>query len=676
MKKAMLLFVSAVLSMCLAPKIHSQSVGISSDGATPNANAMLDVSSPAAGNGKGLLIPRITEVQRTTASAALAGGLLDDSGKLRGGAAQGLLIYQTNGTQGFYYNTSITLIPAWVYIGGGTVNSVGTTAPLTGGPIITSGTIGITKATASADGYLGQGDFSTFNTGATAANSATNDNTALTIVKRDASGKFSASSINANLTGNVTGNLIGNADTATNVTGPVGISNGGTGGTDQGTARTNLGLGSMAIQNANGIVVTGGTIDGTIIGSTASASGTFTNATVSNTGAFHVGPTIALWKGQGALTGNIVVGDGGGSLTHTGGDEGLYNTFQGIGAGAVTSSGYNSTAVGYQSLCANTIGVDNTAIGSLSLSKNTTASACTAVGYKSLWSNAVGGDGNTAIGCNSLSSNTDGYSNTSIGQNSLELNTHGSGNTATGWGALVGNKIGGNNTATGCSALADNTGSDNTAVGFESLVMNDGGDNNTVVGSTSLDRNTSGNYNTAVGTYALRNNHTGNSNTAIGGSTDVTGIAAYNQTAVGYAAVCDADSHVRIGNDAVTQIGGAVAWSNLSDARAKENVKDSDLGLDFIRKLRPVKFNFIGQSEVRDGFIAQEVESACSELGITFSAVRRPASEKAQYALSYGEFVVPLVNSVKELKKENDELKSENEALKADIKAIKERLGM
>jgi len=98
---------------------HAQPMGasISSEGAEPNANAMLDVQSPATGTGKGLLVPRITENQRTNASAAMAGGLLGNTGDLRGGAAQGLIVYQTDGSQGFYYNTSTTATPAWSYIG-------------------------------------------------------------------------------------------------------------------------------------------------------------------------------------------------------------------------------------------------------------------------------------------------------------------------------------------------------------------------------------------------------------------------------------------------------------------------------------------------------------------------------------------------------------------------------
>jgi len=57
------------------------------------------------------------------------------------------------------------------------------------------------------------------------ANAATAINTALAIVKRDASGNFSAGTITASLTGNVSGNVSG---TSANVTGIVAIANGGT----------------------------------------------------------------------------------------------------------------------------------------------------------------------------------------------------------------------------------------------------------------------------------------------------------------------------------------------------------------------------------------------------------------------------------------------------------------
>jgi len=102
---------------------------ISTDGTPPNTNAMLDVQSPSTGDGKGMLIPRVTVNQRTNASASLAGGLLDGSGNLRGGAAQGLIVYQTDGSQGLYFNSSLTAAPTWVYLGNSTTNYL----PLTGG---------------------------------------------------------------------------------------------------------------------------------------------------------------------------------------------------------------------------------------------------------------------------------------------------------------------------------------------------------------------------------------------------------------------------------------------------------------------------------------------------------------------------------------------------------------
>jgi hypothetical protein len=92
-------------------------------------------------------------------------------------------------------------------------------------------------------------------------------NTVSTIVARDASGNFSAGTITATLTGNVTGNVTGNltgtvTGNATNVTGIVGIANGGTGASTAALARTGLGLGTLATQASTSVSITGGTITG------------------------------------------------------------------------------------------------------------------------------------------------------------------------------------------------------------------------------------------------------------------------------------------------------------------------------------------------------------------------------------------------------------------------------
>jgi len=71
--------------LVLSTSLKAQNVGINSTGASPDASAMLDVSSTTSG----MLIPRLTQTQRTSISSP----------------AIGLLVYQTDNTTGFYYYT-------------------------------------------------------------------------------------------------------------------------------------------------------------------------------------------------------------------------------------------------------------------------------------------------------------------------------------------------------------------------------------------------------------------------------------------------------------------------------------------------------------------------------------------------------------------------------------------
>ena len=143
MKRFLCAVIVGALILGCGAKIYSQNVGINADGSAPNANAMLDVASPATGNGKGMLIPRISQAQRTTAQTALAGGLLNDANELRGGAAQGLLVYQTDGTQGYYYNTSATSTPSWILLISGISDSAGNKNTAIGYQSLNSNTAGV-----------------------------------------------------------------------------------------------------------------------------------------------------------------------------------------------------------------------------------------------------------------------------------------------------------------------------------------------------------------------------------------------------------------------------------------------------------------------------------------------------------------------------------------------------
>ena len=104
---------------------------------------------------------------------------------------------------------------------------------------------------------------------------------------------------------------------------------------------------------------------------------------------------------------------------------------------------------------------------------------------------------------------------------------------------------------------------------------------------------------------------------------------------------------------------------NASDSRLKKNVESLPNGLNLIKELRPVSFNWIDgfcdeEKETLYGFIAQEVETVDSNLIEKFSDGSVNVGElKIEDALRVKEKqIIPLlVKAVQELKKENDDLK-------------------
>jgi hypothetical protein len=92
--KKIILFVFISLGII---NVRGQSVGINEDGSSPNSAAILDIKSTS----KGVLIPRMTSSQKSSLTTV-----------------EGLLIYQTDGTEGFYYYDG----SGWQYIGNQTAN--------------------------------------------------------------------------------------------------------------------------------------------------------------------------------------------------------------------------------------------------------------------------------------------------------------------------------------------------------------------------------------------------------------------------------------------------------------------------------------------------------------------------------------------------------------------------
>ncbi len=249
-------------------------------------------------------------------------------------------------------------------------------------------------------------------------------------------------------------------------------------------------------------------------------------------------------------------------------------------------------------------------------------------------------------------------SNTAIGYEALFTNTIGDENTAYGYQALYSNTTGWQNIANGSSALYSNTtGSKNNATGYQALYSN-----------------TTGNYNIANGWGALSSNTTGNINTSIGhlaGSLITTGS---NNTAIGFDAqvpTATASNQVTIGNANVTYAGVQVAWTVTSDKRWKSNIQNSNLGLDFISKLRPVSYfrNNDESKKLEYGFIAQELEEALNHAGVTNNGIISKDS-KGMYGVRYNDLMAPMVKAIQEQQtiiesqqKQIDELKQLVETL-------------
>ena len=358
------------------------------------------------------------------------------------------------------------------------------------------------------------------------------------------------------------------------------------------------------------------------------------------------------------------------------------------------------------------IGETNTSFGVYALNPASTGNQNTAFGNSSLRFNTTGIQ-NTASGDASLSSNTEGYQNTASGTYSLAYNTTGYQNTASGAFSLYSNTTGSHNTASGTFSLYLNTtGNNNTAFGYSSLRSNTEGYQNTASGAYSLRSNTEGYQNTASGYSSLYSNTTGSSNTALGYRAFFSGVSFSNSTALGANTTITASDQVRLGNNAVTSIGGQVDWTTLSDSRFKTENAAKVPGIDFIKKLRPVTYyvdyeamnrylevpkgkdgtdrtSADGQStynpeyvkSLESGFMAQEVEQAAKELGYEFNGVDAPKNDKDYYGLRYGQFVVPLVKAVQELNEkleqkqaENDQLRAMNDQLRAMLLELEKRI--
>src|SRR5580704_15858981 len=100
MKTKFLLTMAMAIAISLTSQTtNAQGLSVNTSGAKADTSAMLDVSSTS----KGMLVPRMNTTQRNNITLP----------------ATGLMIYQTDGTSGFYYNSGTSTSPIWATVGGG-----------------------------------------------------------------------------------------------------------------------------------------------------------------------------------------------------------------------------------------------------------------------------------------------------------------------------------------------------------------------------------------------------------------------------------------------------------------------------------------------------------------------------------------------------------------------------
>ncbi|TDP57388.1 tail fiber domain-containing protein [Flavobacterium dankookense] len=204
--------------------------------------------------------------------------------------------------------------------------------------------------------------------------------------------------------------------------------------------------------------------------------------------------------------------------------------------------------------------------------------------------------------------------------------------------------LGQTNLAFGIGALQPSVGLYNVAIGVDAL--------------SSL---TAADQNVAVGWNALSNVTTGGNNIGIGTGATVPVAANNNQ--------------IRMGNVNIAYAGVQVAWSVTSDSRWKDNIKPSNLGLDFINKLNPVFYTRKNDETQKTeyGFIAQELDKTLNEAGATNNGIITK-DDQGMLSVRYNDLIAPMVKAIQELKEENNKLKTQNENLEERLKKIEEKL--
>jgi hypothetical protein len=381
---------------------------------------------------------------------------------------------------------------------------------------------------------------------------------------------------------------------------------------------------------------------------------------------FFVGVNTGTANTSGSF--NSFIGRFAGTANTTGNS----NTFVGYFTGANNSTGSGNSFFGGTSGNANTTGANNSFYGVNAGNRNTTANNNSIFGANAGVNNLIGTD-NAFFGFFAGNVNTTSF-NSFFGSLAGAVNTNGSGN------AFFGYK----------SGNANVTGLNNAFFGYQSGLVNTSS-NNTFFGSQAGSANTSGGFNTFIGTFAGNTNTTGNRNTIIGYGADVASPDLIFSTAIGAGAIVTTSHTIVIGTSNETvEINGpssfespitfsgvtgggsislcltnnAVVAQCSSSLRYKSGIQTFTGGLDIVRRLRPISFDWKEGGRRDVGFAAEEV----GEIEPLLATYNKDGQIEG---VKYGQITTVLVNAVKEQQSQIEQLQKQIEALKIIVCAEK-----
>ena len=201
--------------------------------------------------------------------------------------------------------------------------------------------------------------------------------------------------------------------------------------------------------------------------------------------------------------------------------------------------------------------------------------------------------------------------------------------------------------------IAATTSSGNIAIGINVMYQLSTGEYNTCMGNGAGASLTTGGSNTYIGLNSGMSASTGSNNSCLGKNSSNSSATSSNQVTLG-------DGNISSLRCADTSI------SSLSDRRDKTDIVDLPVGLDFINKVRPVKFKWdtreglpAKDGKIRAGFIAQELQEA--QLGSEYLDLVMD-NDPDKLEAKQGKLIPVLVKAIQELSAENTVLKARLDA--------------